>query len=182
MKHLEQGRAKSRIQTCSAETGVCVKAQEVGHTNRCRNANMLRSLSRLIKWHIFHRVFPAVNTMGPVFAVVLVFVGCCSNVVFLELLVRSVRNLHRVYTNDSWRLYFTNVCVHSLFLDSSLHRCFHWIHTGSEVSFACLSKCLSVTKLPFSSWIILTVVFNGFCFYKSYLIKTFFKLLLTSRS
>lgn len=131
MKHLEQGRTKSRIQTCSAETGVCVKAQEVGHTNRCRNANMLRSLSRLIKWHIFHRVFPAVNTMGPVFAVVLVFVGCCSNVVFLELLVRSVRNLHRVYTNDSWRLLHKRLCeqfvfrfvVAQVFLLNSYRKC-----------------------------------------------------------
>lgn len=33
--------------------------------------------------------------MGPVFAMVLVLVGCCSNVVSLELLARSVTSISR---------------------------------------------------------------------------------------
>uniref|UniRef100_A0A3Q4N696 Solute carrier family 35 member B4 n=1 Tax=Neolamprologus brichardi TaxID=32507 RepID=A0A3Q4N696_NEOBR len=36
--------------------------------------------------------------MGPVFAVVLVFVGCCSNVVFLELLVRDFPGCGNIVT------------------------------------------------------------------------------------
>lgn len=71
------------------KTGVCVEEFLKTKTHRLIG-NMLRSDLEFALWTFCVRFHLQSANMGTSVAVCLVFIGCCSNVVFLELLVRWV--------------------------------------------------------------------------------------------